>query len=318
MKIFYDIIFKPLVDLLAPHNKQVKIASKELKNSSVRLNAKFDPIVAGINSGRIQYVDSIFSGDFNASISKALKSYGATFNKRTKTFALAPEFLPAEILEAAENYAAEARNLHDALRDKLSSIERSLSWEVSKKKVDAGKVVSTLDDKFDDEYSKALDTKELSERGRKNLAEDYANNMSLWVKKFSADTIKELRTAVEDNATTGYRFDELIDRIQDRYAVSRSKAKFLARNETSLYVSKHRQARFADVGITKYIWRTAGDGRVREDHKHLNGKEFEYKNPPIVDIATGRRANPGEDYLCRCVAEPVLPSVLTEDLAIAA
>ncbi|MFO1242527.1 MAG: phage minor head protein [Rickettsiales bacterium] len=46
-----------------------------------------------------------------------------------------------------------------------------------------------------------------------------------------------------------------------------------------------------------YIWRTRGDDKVRISHAENNGKIFAWDNPP----PTG---NPGEDYGCRCWAEP--------------
>jgi len=46
----------------------------------------------------------------------------------------------------------------------------------------------------------------------------------------------------------------------------------------------------------QYIWRTAGDGKVRREHAANNGKIFFWDNPP----ATG---HPGEDFGCRCWAE---------------
>lgn len=57
------------------------------------------------------------------------------------------------------------------------------------------------------------------------------------------------------------------------------------------------QQQQADAGVTEYVWRTVGDGRVRESHRHLNGKQFKYSDSPVVDTKTGRRANPGEDYI---------------------
>lgn len=48
---------------------------------------------------------------------------------------------------------------------------------------------------------------------------------------------------------------------------------------------------------TQYIWRTRGDGKVRAAHAANNGRIFSWDNPP----ATG---HPGEDYNCRCTAEP--------------
>ncbi len=48
---------------------------------------------------------------------------------------------------------------------------------------------------------------------------------------------------------------------------------------------------------THYIWRTRKDGKVRPEHAANEGKVFAWDNPP----PTG---HPGDDYGCRCTAEP--------------
>jgi|GEM_PF-7116926 len=53
----------------------------------------------------------------------------------------------------------------------------------------------------------------------------------------------------------------------------------------------------ADSQPQYYIWRTQGDEKVRGSHAANEGKVFSYANPP----PTG---NPGEEYGCRCFAEP--------------
>ncbi|MGM0583820.1 MAG: minor capsid protein [Pseudomonadota bacterium] len=53
---------------------------------------------------------------------------------------------------------------------------------------------------------------------------------------------------------------------------------------------------------THYIWRTRGDDKVRPSHAANNGRVFAWNDPP----ETG---HPGEDYGCRCTAEPYMPSV---------
>ncbi len=53
------------------------------------------------------------------------------------------------------------------------------------------------------------------------------------------------------------------------------------------------------IGLRKYVWRTRGDARVRAGHAVNDGKLFEWRNPP----ASG---HPGDDFGCRCWAEPVL------------
>ncbi len=48
---------------------------------------------------------------------------------------------------------------------------------------------------------------------------------------------------------------------------------------------------------THYIWRTANDDKVRPAHAANEGKIFGWGNPPPTE-------HPGEDYNCRCTAEP--------------
>lgn len=50
----------------------------------------------------------------------------------------------------------------------------------------------------------------------------------------------------------------------------------------------------------RYVWRTVGDGKVREGHASKEGHVFRWS-----DLEDG--AHPGEDYNCRCWAEPVNP-----------
>ena len=49
-----------------------------------------------------------------------------------------------------------------------------------------------------------------------------------------------------------------------------------------------------------YIWRTRQDDKVRGKHAEREGKIFNKHIPP-------EGGNPGEDYNCRCWAEPHKP-----------
>ena len=51
---------------------------------------------------------------------------------------------------------------------------------------------------------------------------------------------------------------------------------------------------------TYYVWRTREDEKVRPSHAANDGKIFAWDNPP----PTG---NPGDDFGCRCTAEPFYP-----------
>jgi SPP1 gp7 family putative phage head morphogenesis protein len=64
------------------------------------------------------------------------------------------------------------------------------------------------------------------------------------------------------------------------------------------------ESRQRDIGVEGYIWRTVGDERVRETHESVDGDYYSWDNPPSETDGNA----PGEDYQCRCWAEPVLPS----------
>lgn len=58
-----------------------------------------------------------------------------------------------------------------------------------------------------------------------------------------------------------------------------------------------------DLGAAeRYIWRTAGDGKVRHEHALREGKIYSWNNP------SDDGEHPGDDYNCRCWAEPLNPS----------
>ncbi|MEM9717039.1 MAG: glycosyl hydrolase 108 family protein [Pseudomonadota bacterium] len=64
--------------------------------------------------------------------------------------------------------------------------------------------------------------------------------------------------------------------------------------EQSVRASVHKKQ---TQSTTHYIWRARDDDKVRSSHSANNGKVFAWNNPP----ETG---HPGEDFNCRCWAEP--------------
>ena len=56
----------------------------------------------------------------------------------------------------------------------------------------------------------------------------------------------------------------------------------------------------ATRATTHYIWRTRSDGKVRAAHAANNGRIFSWDTPPPM-------GHPGEDFNCRCTAEPYVP-----------
>lgn len=305
---FQKLLFKPLLDVAAEYNSQfTKITTgkipAELKNDSV------SPLMYALRTGIVQYKTGVFSGKFSRAISAGLRHIGARFDARTGTYRIKDIEVPAGIKSEAAVYEVNAKSIHETLLRKLNEIQDNLAPTMELFDFDSSAAIAAVEQGFDKTTKSLAIMPELTEASRNILREEYSENMKLSIQKFAEETIKDLREKTEENATAGYRFDKLAAEIQDRYKISETKAKFLARQETSLFMAEFRKNRFSEAGITRYIWRDSGKPCVRPDHKRLNGRTFFYSDPPIVDRASGRRGNPGQDYGCQCIDEPVLDPV---------
>lgn len=114
----------------------------------------------------------------------------------------------------------------------------------------------------------------------------------------------EIETLVRREAADGVRWEELVDGIEERYDVSRSRSKILARDQVGKFYGDLNRVRQTDLGITRFIWRTVRDNRVRPEHADIDGESFAWGSAPD--------GGPGEAVLCRCYAEPDLTSVVDE------
>jgi len=274
------------------------------------LNSKND-LADALRTGRVTYYRGQFSGRFNASISKELKSLGAHWDKRTGTFRLSQSSLPSELRAII---AASDR----IFRAKIADIDKKLSQFLPDEiadKLQATKIFDTSLWKVNREFSENVKgitiAPKLTDQQRQKIAAEWNDNMKLWIKDWTAEEIKKLRGEMEKTILTGNRYESAVKTIQKSYGQSQNKAKFLARQETGLLMAKFKETRYTDAGIMEYKWTTvAGSPKhpVRPWHKALEGKIFRWDNPPITTKPgePARRNNPGEDYNCRCFAKPIV------------
>lgn len=124
----------------------------------------------------------------------------------------------------------------------------------------------------------------------------------------------DVRDVVRAGARAGTRVEEISRQIRERFGVSESRANLIARDQILKGNGDLTVARCSEVGITHYRWSTSHDERVRGTpggkwpkglHYALDGKIFAFADPPIVNT-NGDRANPSQDYQCRCVPIPIL------------
>lgn len=124
-----------------------------------------------------------------------------------------------------------------------------------------------------------------------------AANIDL-IKSIPDQYFEKLGDAVGKNMERGMRFEDLAKEIERIGDVTESRAKLIARDQTSKMNGAFNQARQTSLGIERYIWQTSGDERVRDDHAKNDGDTFRWDKAPLT-------GHPGEDINCRCVAIPV-------------
>lgn len=157
--------------------------------------------------------------------------------------------------------------------------------------------------------AKSLEIKpKLKKASWRILAEEFPKNMKPYLDGFSDEDAHSFCEHVKVNALAGYRADRLATIIQENYKLTDAKAESLASQASSIYMTLFRRLRFREAGITRFIWRTAGDQRVCAECARLNGKTFSYSNPPIVHCK-GKDVWTGENCGCRCIEEPILDPI---------
>jgi len=143
------------------------------------------------------------------------------------------------------------------------------------------------------------------------------------ISRIPSDLHDDLQELVLEAVRNGRPSDELREDIEERFGVAERHARLIARDQIGkLYadVNHHRQRK---LGIRRFVWRTVRDERVRGNpdgkypnalpsHYDLEGQIFSYDDPPQPEGAD-EPILPGEDYQCRCYAEPVLDDILGDD-----
>lgn len=157
-----------------------------------------------------------------------------------------------------------------------------------------------------------------------------SQNASL-ITKMSEDTIANIQGQIQRGLQAGLRVEAIRERVLNQVDVSFSRAQLIARDQVAKFNSQLTQLRQEGLGISRYIWRTSRDERVRgrpgglyaksrPRHWSLEGKECSWGDATVWYDADGNERSrssiqavelhPGQDFQCRCTAEPVLEEIL--------
>ena len=113
----------------------------------------------------------------------------------------------------------------------------------------------------------------------------------------------DIADVVQEGVVSGSRWETIAARLAERGTVTESRAALIARDQVGKLYGAVNKQRQTNLGVTRYVWRTVRDNRVREEHEALDGDSIAWESPPDD-------GHPGEAVNCRCYADPDFSELL--------
>ncbi|WP_332649693.1 phage head morphogenesis protein [Lysinibacillus sp. 54212] len=211
-----------------------------------------------------------------------------------------------ELHADSENYRIDG--LYDELKRMFKDLKNRVTGIFSEKRVEraAGDFVEAVNRTNRHNFVQQARVQGIelvaSEPWLKGFVNGHVSNNVSYIKNLEDEVYERIENIVREHIEKGSSSKVIRDAIIEQTNISKSRAQFLAVDQAGSILGQMTAERHQRLGINKFTWDTSGDERVRDEHRELDGKEFYYDDPPIVN---GRQVLPGEDYRCRCVAMPV-------------
>ena len=138
-----------------------------------------------------------------------------------------------------------------------------------------------------------------------NTLKQKALENALKVKDIKKAKALELQDIIRDAYYKGKTTDEIIDKVSKTIDRGESGLKRIARDQVIKFANAVQTEKEQKAGVSRFIWVTMGDERVRDTHKNVDGKEFDNVTGALGLLDFPDSRFPGDDVNCRCWKEPV-------------
>jgi SPP1 gp7 family putative phage head morphogenesis protein len=153
------------------------------------------------------------------------------------------------------------------------------------------------------------------------------------ITKLQQETIDDITGIVTRGIQQGKRHETIATEIlngtqleKGRFKKTRNRARLIARDQVNKLNGQLQQLRQTDIGVTRYIWRTSQDERVRTSHRNMDGRTCVWHNSSVYigsdekqhprSGINGVEAHPGQPIQCRCNASPDFTSIKDLELIV--
>lgn len=293
---------------------QIQNIYKDTFNSNLRLNEISTELQRAFKNNIITYKDNLITGTFNSRITRELKELGATYDFRRNAFKI--DVLPSELQNIVYNNQFKVKNFVYDLDDFASEYLKNLEQSIDFIDVDYNGVIDDYFNQLQYNFEDIGIKPTLNKYQIKAINDKYIYDSKTYIKDFLEKDVIKLREQIKKYVLEdGYSDKTIANYIEKTYNTTQTHSLFIARQESSLILAQYTQSQYESLGIKKYVWLTSNDERVRDypnnnksggNHKMLDKKVFSFNDPPITNLLTGERHNPGEAFNCRCVASAII------------
>lgn len=159
-------------------------------------------------------------------------------------------------------------------------------------------------------------------QGYQTLIQSWSKENSRLITSIQANLLDDVAGVTQRGMSAGKSINDISKEIKDRYGVTKSRARTIARTEVGKLNGNLTKVRNEELGIKTYFWATSSDERVRDSHKALNGMLCKWDDDSVYSDNNGKswkrrsgkmfRGAPGQDINCRCTSRSNVNQLLEE------
>lgn len=130
-------------------------------------------------------------------------------------------------------------------------------------------------------------------------------NVSL-IKTISSEHLADVQQLVMRSVQAGRDLGTLRQGLQDRYGITKRRARLIARQSNNNATAAVLNARYRELDITEAQWVHSNAGKEpRNEHEHWNGKTYKIAKG-MYSTVSKKQVWPGTDFNCRCTSRAIV------------
>ncbi len=151
----------------------------------------------------------------------------------------------------------------------------------------------------------SIKTNVLSAAAKETMKASVVENVAL-IKSIPTQYFDQITQSTMRSITSGNGLADLAPALEKYEGVTKRRAEFIARDQTSKAYANMNRDRMIKVGVKKAEWIHSGGGsHPRETHVEMDGKEFDIEKG-MYDSAIDKWIQPGVEPGCRCTSRPLI------------